>query len=283
MHEVSPDALPDALPAALTATVRRLAARFSGRFGFWARDLRSGETVAWHGADRFPSASTIKVFVLRELHRQAEAGLVDLDRDQVELRQSDIAAGSGVIKDLTPGLRLSLRDAATLMVTVSDNTATNLLVERLGTRAINQGARSAGYPGSRCSGRIFKGRGLHSHTTPQDLGVFMARVAGGRELSRTASRAMLDTLKREQYANIVGRLIPYDPYGKGRDRWLLASKSGSLVGVRNDAAYVRGPGVRYAIALMSRDCADERFNVDNEANLVLARLAAAVHDHFGGR
>jgi hypothetical protein len=53
--------------------------------------------------------------------------------------------------------------------------------------------------------------------------------------------------------------------------------------VRNDAAYVKGPGVRYAIALMSGDCADQRFNVDNEANLVLARLASAVHDHFGGR
>jgi len=275
--------MPEALPAALGATVRRLAARFSGRFGFWAQNLRSGETLAWHADDRFPSASTIKVFVLRELHRQAEAGLFDLDRDQVEMSPGDIASGSGVIKDLTPGLRLSLRDAATLMVTVSDNTATNLLIQRLGTRAINQGARGAGYRGTRCDGRIFKGRALHSHTTPHDLGVFMARVARGRELSGTASRAMLDTLKREQYANIVGRLIPYDPYGKGRERWLLASKSGSLSGVRNDAAYVKGPGVRYAIALMSRDCADQRFNVDKEANMMLARLAAGVHDHFAGR
>jgi beta-lactamase class A len=124
---------------------------------------------------------------------------------------------------------------------------------------------------------------MRSHTTPRDLGVFMANLARGRELSRPASRAMLDTLKREQYANIVGRMIPYEPYGKGKSRWLLASKSGSLVGVRNDAAYVKGPGVRYAIALMSKDCRDERFNVDNEANLVLARLAADIHAHFEQR
>jgi beta-lactamase class A len=206
--------------------------------------------------------------------------LLDLDRDRVELRPGDVATGSGVIKDLTIGLRLSLRDAATLMVTVSDNTATNLLIDRLGTRAINRGARTAGYSGTRCDGRIFKGRALHSYSTPRDLGAFMANIARGRELSRTAARAMLDTLKREQYANIVGRMIPYQPFGKGHERWLLASKSGSLIGVRNDAAYVKGPGVRYAIALMSKDCADERFNVDNEANLVLARLAAHVHDHF---
>ncbi|MEP7105822.1 MAG: serine hydrolase, partial [Chloroflexota bacterium] len=241
---------------------------------------RTGAVLAWHAEDRFPSASTIKVFVLGELHRQAEAGRLDLDRDHVTMRAEDIATGSGVLKDLTAGLRLSLRDAATLMVTVSDNTATNLLIERVGTRAINQGARGAGYLDTRCAGRIFKGRGLHSYTTPRDLGVFMSSVARGREVSRAAARAMLDTLKREQYANIVGRMIPYQPYGKGRERWLLASKSGSLTGVRADAAYVKGPGVRYAIALMSKDCADERFNVDNEANLVLARLAAQVHDHF---
>jgi len=265
------------LPARVRAALRR---PFSGRFGFWALDLRTGELLEHNAQEPFPSASTIKLFVLRELHRQAEAGRLDLDRDSVVMQHKDVTTGSGVIKDLTSGLRLSLRDAATLMITVSDNTATNLLVHLLGTRAINQGARQAGYSGTRCAGRIFKGRRMRSLSTPRDLGAFMARVALGRELSRTASAAMLDTLKREQYANIVGRQIPYDPYAKGKDRWLLASKSGSLIGVRNDAAYVKGPGVRYAIALMSKDCQDERFNVDNEANLFLARLAAEIHTHF---
>jgi len=268
------------LPPGLRAALRR---PFSGRLGFWALNLRTGELLEHNAEEIFPSASTIKLFVLRELYRQAEAGRLDLDRDSVVMQHKDVTTGSGVIKDLTTGLRLSLRDAATLMITVSDNTATNLLVRLLGTRAINQGARQAGYAGTRCAGRIFKGNRMRSLSSPRDLGVFMANVALGRELSRAASQAMLDTLKREQYANIVGRLIPYEPYGKGKSRWLLASKSGSLVGVRNDAAYVRGPGVRYAIALMSSDCEDERFNVDNEANLVLARLAADIHAHFEQR
>ena len=270
----------DALPAPLRAPVRRLTARFSGTFGFWARNLRSGEVVAWQAEQQYPSASTIKLFVLRELHRQAAAGMLDLDRDRVEMRHVDVATGSGVIKDLTLGLKLSLRDAATLMITVSDNTATNLLIDRLGTRAINRSARAAGYTGTHCDGLIFKGRAMHSKSTPRDLGAFMTNVARGRELSGAASRAMLDTLKREQYSNIVGRMIPYDPVARGKARWLLASKSGSLTGVRNDAAYVVGPGVRYTIALMSEGSADTRYNVDNEANLVLARLAADVHDHF---
>jgi len=272
--------MPAALPGPLRARVRRLAERFSGTFGFWARNLRSGEIVALDAERQFPSASTIKLFVLRELHRQAGDGLLELDRDQVEMRHADVTTGSGVIKDLTAGLKLSLRDAATLMITVSDNTATNLLIGRLGVRAINRATLAAGYAGTHCDGRIFKGRAMHSTTTPRDLGVFLTNVARGRELSGAASRAMRDTLRREQYTNIVGRMIPYDPVARGKARWLLASKSGSLTGVRNDAAYVVGPGVRYTIALMSEGCADARYNVDNEANLVLARLAADVHDHF---
>lgn len=253
---------------------------FSGRLGYWALDLRTGELVEHNADEVFPAASTIKLFVLRELYRQAAEGHLDLDLDSVVMRHEDVTSGSGVIKDLTGGLRLSLRDAATLMITVSDNTATNLLIKVLGTRRINQGARAAGYTNSRCAGLIFKGRRMRSFSTPRDLGRLMGNLGLGRELSREASRAMLDTLKREQYANIVGRMIPYEPYGKAAKKWLLASKSGSLTGVRNDAAYVKGPGVRYTIALMSRGCADERFNVDNEAHLVLARLAADIHTHF---
>ena len=269
------------LPAALRRRVEEAAAGFSGAFGFWACDLRSGVEVGLAAEERFPSASTIKLWVLRELFRQGSLGLVDLDAGTVEMGAGDRVIGSGVLKDLTPGFRVSLRDAATLMITVSDNTATNLLISRLGVRAINLGARRAGYLGTHLHGLFFKGRGIRgSYTTPADAGRFMVSVARGGEVSRAASLEMLEILRREQYANIVGRMIPFDPYASGRDRWRLASKSGSIRGVRNDAAIVEGPGCRYVVALMSRDCKDERFNVDNEANLVLARLAAAVHWWF---
>lgn len=273
--------MPDLLPSALRRRVQPVQARFSGSLGFWARDLRTGQEVALAAEERFPSASTIKLWVLRELFQQADAGRLDLESDTVTMEARDRVIGSGVMKDLSPGLRLSLRDAATLMITVSDNTATNLLISRLGTRAINAGARAAGYRATHLHGPFFRGRGARgSYTTPADCGRFMLGVARLSEISRPASRAMLDILRREQFANIVGRLIPYDPYASGPARWRLASKSGSIRGVRNDAALVEGPGCRYVIALMSQDCSDERFSVDNEANLALARIAAEVHDWF---
>lgn len=276
--------MPDLLPPALRRRIDRHRDPFSGTLGLWAHDLRSGEELAVGADELFPSASTIKLWVLRELFRQAETGALDPDQERVELRAGDAAIGSGVLKDLTPGLSLTLRDAATLMVTVSDNTATNLLIRRLGTRAVNGGAHASGYGDTRLDGLLFKGRGIRaSHTSPRDSGRFFLRLARGQEVSAAASRAMLDILRREQYANIIGRLIPYDPYATGRQRWRLASKSGSIRGVRNDAGLVEGPGCRYVLSLMSRDCADERFGVDNEANLVLARVAAEVHAWFTRR
>ncbi len=108
----------------------------------------------------------------------------------------------------------------------------------------------------------------------------MAGLAGGREISKEASRAMLDILYREHYDHIVGRRIPYDPEAPTRPRWRIASKSGSIRGVRNDVAYVVGPGCRYVVALMSEGCADERFNDDNEGALALAEVAREIHEWF---
>lgn len=254
---------------------------FSGRCGLYARNLRSGEELALDAGRQFPSASTIKVFILRELFRRAEMGELDLDRDQVLLRKRDIVPGSGVLRDLTPGLRLSLRDAAALMIQVSDNTASNLLIDRLGVRAIRRETLRAGYAGSYLRGRFFTSRARgRSLTTPRDLAAFMAGVATGREVSRAASRGMLKILYREHSDEIIGRRLPADPAPPGGPRRRIASKSGSVTGVRNDAAYVTGPGYRYVLALMSEGCADPRFNVENEATLALAEIARTIHLWF---
>ena len=83
---------------------------------------------------------------------------------------------------------------------------------------------------------------------------------------------------------VVGRLLPDDTFDRTarRTTWKVASKSGSIHGHRHDAALVEGQGLRYVVVLMSRDCQDARFNVDNEASVCLAQVARAVHDHIAG-
>ena len=265
------------IPAEIKPAIAGLRRDFSGRLGLWVRDLRRGHVFGSDAGSQFRAASTIKVFVLRELYRQVGLGTVRLD-EMVTMRGEDKVIGSGVIADLTPGLRLTLKDLATLMITVSDNTATNLVIDRLGVRAVNASIKRDGFAGTHLGGKLFKGRGVHSVSTPADLGRAMAEIATGSAVNRAASAEMLDILGREQYANIVGRMIPWDPWAKGKAAWKVASKSGSLRGCRNDVAYVEAPDARYVIALMSDGCQDERPYVDNEAHLCLARIAAMVHE-----
>ncbi len=110
----------------------------------------------------------------------------------------------------------------------------------------------------------------------------MAQIAEGTAVSRRASADMREILYREQYDTIVGRFLPYDSCAssRGESPWRVASKSGSLRGVRHDIAYVDGPRLRYVMSLMSRGCRDRRFWVDNEATLCLARVARAAHDYI---
>jgi beta-lactamase class A len=271
------------LPPALAQHVRSEEAAFSGTVGLWAHDLRRRRTYGLRADEPFPAASTIKLFVLRELFRQVETGGVAL-ADEVVLRRRDVVPGSGVLKDLSPGLRFRVDDAAMLMVTVSDNVATNLLIGLLGAAAINRGAREGGYPATRLGGKLFRSRRPPSTTSPRDLGALMLDVARGRAISGPASRAMLRMLRREQANQIVGRFLPDESPGPGRPAppLTIASKDGSLGGARNDVAYVEGSGVRYVVALMSRGCDDHRYSADNEATLCLARIARAVHDQASG-
>jgi beta-lactamase class A len=272
------DSVTGALPEPLARRLRCLEDDFSGVFGLWAHDLRHRRTYELRAHDTFPAASTIKLFVLHELLRQVEAGRLSLT-DEVVMRRPDVVPGSGVLKDLTPGVRLSLRDAAMLMVTVSDNVASNLVIERLGVAAINRGVRACGCARTRLGGKLFRTRAPISASTPRDLAWLMLSIARRRAVSPSASSLMRDILDREQSDLIVGRLLPT---GSSPAAWRIASKSGSLPGVRNDVAYVRGRAGRYVIALMSRDCVDPRGSADNEAVVCLARVALAVHDHVTG-
>jgi beta-lactamase class A len=266
------------LPPPLAAEVRGVERAFSGVIGIWVHDLGRRHTYGLRAEEHFAPASTIKLFVLRELFRQVDAGQASLS-EEVVVRRRDVVPGSGVLRDLGPDLRLSLGDAAMLMVTVSDNVAANLLIDRLGTRAINRGTQAAGFADTRLGGKLF-GRHRLSRTTPRDVGTLMLQIARRQAVSRTASAAMLGMLRREQSHDIVGRRLPHEPAdrGDGPGRLKVASKSGSLAGVRHDVAYVEGRAARYVVALMSRECADLRFSVDNEATLCLAHVARLVHE-----
>ena len=111
-------------------------AGFRGRMGVAAIDLRSGRTIAINADERFPTASTIKTAVMIEAWQQAADGRLSMDT-LIPLKKSDRVGGAGVLQGMHEGLELTVGDLVHLMIVLSDNTATNLLIERLGTARVN--------------------------------------------------------------------------------------------------------------------------------------------------
>jgi len=266
--------------------IDRTIAGFSGRVGLWARNLATGETIDRGGGEVLEGASTIKILVMLEAFRQVAAGELALDEPLV-FEERHRVRGSGVVRDLSLGATLSVRDAIVLMMIVSDNVATNMVVDRVGLDRVNAAAAGFDAPDTRLMDRLDfdahpEAFGV-SRTTARDLCAMLALLAEHRAVRPDLDDAMLAILRRQHYTSGLTRHLPYrlvDAAG-GREPILqTASKTGSWPGVRNIAGLVEAPGLRYVVGIMTADCADRRAHDDNEAALLLPRLSRLVFDIF---
>lgn len=254
---------------------------FSGTLGVAAVNLTTGERVEYGAERSFYPASTIKLAILYETFRGALEGRWSLE-NTLTLTVENVVEGSGVLLDLTPGLQLSVRDTATLMIVVSDNTATNMLVDLCGIEGINRSIAALGIDGVCINRKI----GLHTdiplgEATPAGMARLMELVATHRVLNRDACMAMMDILKRQKFKELTNRYIPETDSEDDIPAVRIASKSGWVRGVRNDVAVIWAPRASYVLSMYSKDCKDRRFYHDNEGSLALARVSAAVYEAWG--
>lgn len=270
--------------------VEALAAAFSGTIGLFAKDLRTGISVAFNDDEVFETASCIKILIMVEAFHEAARGTLSLS-ESLTFQANQRVMGSGVLRDLSVGLHLRMLDVITLMVVVSDNVATNMMIDRLGVDRINHAAARLGLSNTKLMGRIDfnvdQGTQGLGRSTPRELAVLMERLYRGRAVGPREDRQMVDLLLRQQYNTALTRDLSYPllvpPEGAPHHSVVqIASKSGSWEGVRNDVGLVLTPRVDYVISLMSRDCQDLRFHVDNEAMRLLPKLSRAVFDRFHG-
>jgi beta-lactamase class A len=192
--------------------------------------------------------------------------------------------GSGVLKDLQPGLQLSLHDLATLTITVSDNTAANLLIEQVGGLArINARLETWGMSQT-CLGRPFIFDSEADNTgTPADFLHLLLLLARQQLVNATASQQLLDLMRRQQFRDYIPRYLPYHPFASEYDlpqTLTVANKVGMLRGTINDAALITTPLFSYALVIFTRDGQDTRPDPDNEAALLIARLSKLIYDYF---
>lgn len=221
-------------------TLESLMERWSGKYSVFARNLHSGQTLALGEHQVFPSASLIKVPILAEVFRRVEEEGLSLD-ETLLMRPEDQVPGSGVLKDLTPGTRYTLRDLSTLMITVSDNTATNLLIDYLTVDAVNALLRRLGLLQTTLERRLER---VPAHvtninrTTAYEMSRLMELLATGQLISQEVSRRMIDRLERCQ-APYVFAPQPDDPRYIGQLPAIrVAHKTGSLRQARHDTGIV---------------------------------------------
>ena len=274
---------------ALEAAIRD----FDGSAGVAARNLLTGEEIALNADAPFPTASAIKTAVMLEAYHQAAEGKLTLDA-AVTLTAADKVGGAGVLNGLSDGVSLPVRDLIHLMVVVSDNTATNLLVHRLGTRNVDDRLASYGLKQTKLFRPTFRdgkadvfpelekefGLGM---STPREMAALMALIADGKAVSAEASAAMLATLSRQQDRAMIPRLLPGTVHvanKTGTDSEKTVDSRGRRGAIRVDAGIVTGAGVRYVIAVFTRRGEDTGGGPDNAGVLLGAKLSRLVYDAF---
>ena len=268
---------------------------FRGQMGVAAIDVRSGQTIAVNADVRFPTASTIKTAVMLEAWHQAADGRLPLDT-VIPLRPDQKVGGSGVLRGLHDGLALTVADLIYLMMVLSDNTATNVLIERVGTANVDARLEAYGLKETKLFRPTFRdgradvlpdlereyGLGM---TTPREMAKLMAIIADGKAVDRRASDEMVATLRRQQDRAMIPRLLPSDDSLQvgnktGTDEEKHAGPNGIRRHVRADAAIVSGPDFTYVVAIYARQIEDTRWGVENDALTTGARISKLIFDYF---
>lgn len=279
----------------VSARVKALARGFQGEIGVYAKNLETGETVGVNTDTRFPTASVIKLAVLVEVFQEIAAGRLQ-STDRVVLHERDkVGIGdSGTLNELHHGTELTLQDLLNLMVVVSDNTATNLLVERVGTAAANARMEALGLKSTKifrptfrdghpdCCPELEREFGL-GMSTPRDMGRLMELIATGGAVNADASKQMFDILRRQQDTNMIPRRLPGGAgivvaNKTGTDEEKHPDASGIKGHIHNDVAIVKTPRVTWVLAIFTRRGKSATWHADNEALVTGAEISKALYE-----
>lgn len=236
-----------------------------GVMGVAIADLTDGHRYLLHANDVFPQASSIKICVLAELYRQAQQGKLKLT-DLYTVNASDLVQDSDIMGGLTPGVtRITLRDLATMMVAVSDNSATNVLIDRVGMENVNAFLTAQGLAQTRLRRKMMDvkaaAEGRENISTPNEMMRLLESLYRGEILDKEMTDDFFKVLSTHK-DSWIPRLLP--------DGLKSANKPGALEGVRNDSGVVFVDRRPYVICVMTTYLRDERAGEEAISNLSLA-------------
>lgn len=296
--------------------IETYAAKTTAKFGIYFKDLKTGESYGHGEEDAYPSASVFKVFVLAQLMKMVGEGKCTLD-DRIPLRESDKSAGSGLLRDLQSGLNLTLRDYATLMMIISDNTAADFLWRFTGRdNIVKEVLEPLGLTKTKvdlpcaplcaiCYGipadTGYKEFGLlaleHANklrmtepflctmkeddtTSPADVAKMLELMYAGQWVSPECSAVALDIMKKCQTNRRIPRLLP--------ENITVAHKTGSMDRVANDAGIIYTPAGDYILAMFfnGNTATQEEYDVNENGHFgedIMANISKEIFEEYNGK
>ena len=266
----------------LAARLTPLIQAHKGEVAVAVKHLTTGETFFYHADDPMPTASLIKLAVMIEVYQQAHEGKIKLT-DPVSLKKEDKVPGSGVLSDnFSDGVSFPLIDAVRLMISISDNTATNLVLDKIGIGATAARMEAWGFPNTKIHSKSFrrdtsvfpersKEFGLGSTTAREMIGL-LEKLHKGEAVSHEASKAMLEHLKKCDDKERFTRFLPPGT--------AVAHKPGAVNEARTDAGIIYTPSGPVAVCVLTNKNEDKSWRVDNAGNLLCAKVAEVVYNCF---
>jgi beta-lactamase class A len=252
---------------------------FKGKVWIYAKNLDTGKDYSLRADEQVRTASTIKLPIMTEVFRQVAQGRIAWT-DEFVLKGKQ--GGSGVLGEFSDGTKIDLRTATNLMIVVSDNTATNLILDKISTDSVNDFMDTLQLKQTRSLRKIGGGGDARAASeplnklfgigvsSPRDMVRLLEMLERGEVVSKEASKEMIEILRRQQYKDGIGRGL--------LDTVPSASKSGSLDRLRSDVGIVYTRRGRIAMAITVDDMETVRYVPDNQGLLLIWRLSQILQD-----
>lgn len=277
--------------ASLDSRVHEAIDKFQGSVYLYARNLDTGQSYGVRENERVRTASTIKLPIMAALFAAAAEGRVKWT-DEIVLHDSDKVSGSGILHEFSDGVRIPIRDVMHLMIVLSDNTATNLILDRIGADSVNAEMDKLGLKQTRsmrkvrgdgnqlkapsgwsAAGRLPENQkfGIGS-STPKEMVLLLEKIEKGEVVNPEASKEMIAVLKRQQDQDGIRRRMGETP---------VANKTGSLDALRSDVGIVYSSRGRIAMAITCDNMPKPDYGPDNPGAVLISQLAVMLVDGLG--
>ena len=260
-----------------------MSSHHQGKISVYAANLKTGQTLAVDADQVVPTASVIKLPILVEAMREVKAGKRSLE-EKVTLDKDNVVPGSGVFHFFDLPLTVTFKDALTFMIIETDNTATNMVIDQVGIKNVNDNITAMGLKDTYLYKKVYKPAtgpmpadqkkfGL-GKTTAREMGRVMESIVNCDLHEQKLCDAMLYMLRNQQVRNMIPHYIETSDTSEGLS--LIGNKTGSLDEVRNDVAVVYSKAGPLVISVFTSDNQDKSWTNDNAAELLIGHVAKAI-------